>query len=609
MSKIGHILENFIPDAQGVVRRFPLATFMVALFAMIVTLKANDFAILNNDMMGRLVGGTVLAAYLAIVLTLVGEGMGKSVYAPIKLALISAALLISYFYHEFSFVTPMAIGATILWLGSAVFWRQDRNDVAVWDFTHKIWTGVIFTIAGAIIYMFGVFAISTALRSLFGVNIQSFVDKWMFPIGFAFLAPMAWMSMIPKHDDEDDGDSLRNSGFVSKAVGFLGTWILAPLTLVYALILLAYMVKIVMNQSVPNGEVAQLVTPFLLIGTLTWLILDPPFIQEKRLAQWFHKFWFPLMLPASCLLAFAAFVRIREYVMTIERYLLVLACVWALGIAIWFSIKGADKRDIRIIPGFAAMLLVIGSIGPWGADGFSAMSQNARLIQALHANGMLDAQGHIKPKGEYTLADKDAAIQARSALDYLIKTEKEKRINKLLATPINFEITKDEDQWGEKKSIRKKFGLHNVRVPNKYNMSDGKYDETKGKFLRTFDNHGQFTPVTGYDYIQRVSWYELGTSARQTVGPYKIFKDKKDLVIQENGIEVGRVDVVKWLQSKPVDEMGVMQLNPTIVIYANSNKKMALYIESAVLRFEQSKADSFTLSGVLLIKGIEVGEN
>ncbi|MBL4871289.1 MAG: DUF4153 domain-containing protein, partial [Robiginitomaculum sp.] len=297
MSKMSKILENFIPDAQDVIRRFPLAALMVAIFAVLVLLKANNHDIFNDEMMMRLVGGAVLAAYLSVILTLVGEGRWKPVPILVKTIMVGLALVSAYFFRQLAFITPMAIGAAILWLGSAAFWKQKRNDVAVWDFTHKIWSAVIFTVAGSVIYLIGVFAISAALKSLFNVNIRDFVQDWMFPIGFAFLAPMAWMSMIPRHD-EDDSDSLRNPGFISRAVGFLGTWILAPLTLVYALILLAYMVKILMTQSVPNGEIAQLVTPFLIIGTLTWLILDPPFIQAKRLARWFHKFWFPLMIPA-----------------------------------------------------------------------------------------------------------------------------------------------------------------------------------------------------------------------------------------------------------------------------------------------------------------------
>ncbi len=596
MSKIAKAFENFVPDAQGVMRRFPLATLMIACFAILVLLKANNNDVFNDEMMMRLVGGTVLAAYLSIILTLVGEGRGNTVAVIVKACVVVIALLAAYFFRELAFITPMAIGAAVLWLGSAPFWQHKRDDVAVWDFTHKIWSGVIFTVAGSIIYMIGIFAISTALKSLFSINIRDFIEDWMFPVGFAFLAPMAWMSMIPRHD-EDDSDSLRNPGFISHSVGFLGTWILAPLTLVYALILFAYMVKIVLSQSVPNGEIAQLVTPFLIIGTLTWLILDPPFIQEKRLARWFHKFWFPLMIPAALLLAFAVYLRIREYGWTIERYLLVLASIWALGLAVWFSIKGTDKRDIRIIPGFAALLLVVGSIGPWGADGLSAMNQNSRLNQSLKANNMLNADGHMKATGLYELTDKDAAIAARSSLDYLLKAKKHKRIDRFFDTPLDF----GEGKWAAHKPIRKKFGLSDVTVPNMYNrnVEPQHHYEADDTIM-----------VQGYDYITAQQSHNMNNTRTKnknttTMGRYKIIANGHDFIVLRDNIELRKTDVLKWLKAQNFNSNDENTRIPNLILYSENDVEIALHLSRTTYDIGNDKAFAY-IEYMLLAKGVEI---
>jgi len=84
---------------------------------------------------------------------------------------------------------------------------------------------------------------------------------------------------------------------------FMGTWLLSPLTLIYALILIAYGFKIVLAGSLPKGEIAQLTTPFLIIGTLTWLLLS---------------------IPAAILLAISIAVRIDEYGFTTERIALLI---------------------------------------------------------------------------------------------------------------------------------------------------------------------------------------------------------------------------------------------------------------------------------------------
>ena len=162
--------------------------------------------------------------------------------------------------------------------------------------------------------------------------------------------------------DEPYDELIDNPGFVSKAVAFLGTWLLSPLTLIYAVILLAYAIKVLVAGALPKGEIAQLTTPFLLIGTLTWLVLEPPFIKEKALAKLFRKVWFPISIPAAIMLAIAVFVRVGEYGFTPERVLLMLIVSWSLGLGFWFAFGPDDKRDIRIIPGFGAALLFIGCL-------------------------------------------------------------------------------------------------------------------------------------------------------------------------------------------------------------------------------------------------------
>ncbi|HHL43405.1 MAG TPA: DUF4153 domain-containing protein, partial [Hellea balneolensis] len=424
MTKPVSWLRMLVPETQEVFKRFTLATLLIALFTLVLLVKAN-FHDISDELMMRLLGGISLAAYLAVILSLVGEGRGRPVSVVLKVIVCAGAILAAYYFRSLAFLPPMAIGAAILFLGNSLFFRKDRDDVAVWDFTHKLWTAVIFTIAGSIIYVIGVFSISTALKSLFGLNIRHLVENWLLPIGLGFLAPVSWLSMLPQYGEEDS-DSLRNPGFISRAVGFLGTWILAPLTLIYAAILLAYGAKILMMQQIPNGEVAKLVMPFLVIGTLTWLILDPPFILEKKLARIYQKLWFWIMIPASILLGVAVFIRIGEYGLTVDRYLLVLAVVWALGIALWFSFRPERKRDIRIIPGFAALLLALGSIGPWGADGLSTLSQMNRLKAGLKANQSLDSEGHLKANTDMRITDTKAAEQTKGALVYLVKHKKSK---------------------------------------------------------------------------------------------------------------------------------------------------------------------------------------
>jgi len=604
MGKLQNWFEGVIPDAQAVFRRFPLTVVLVVAFT-IVLLIETSFGGLSDEMMMRLIGGIILAAYVSVILTLYGEGQkndgskGKAVSIIVKIVIVSLCLIAGYFFRQLAFITPAAIGASILFLGNAPFFRANRNDVAVWDFTHKLWTAVLFTTAGSIIYVMGIFAIAGALKSLFGININNIVEDWMLPIGLGFLAPMAWLSMLPRHDDED-GDSLRNPGFISRAVGFLGTWILAPLTLIYAVILLAYSVKIVISLQVPNGQIAALVTPFLIIGTLTWLILDPPFIQKKRLARWYAKLWFPLTIPAALLLGYAVFVRIGQYGWTIERYLLVLASAWALGIALWFTFRGEAKRDIRIIPGLAALMLAMASIGPWGADGVSASSQAGRLKSALIANQMLDGDGYLKPVSDFDISDNEQAVKAKGALKYLIDHRKSGHIGRFIISSETTDILDkgvNRDRL-ENSKINKRFGLDKIKGKNRYDTQ------------QNYRYHDQTTPivVAGYDYVsttQNINIYNKASTPMTSYwfGDIKVSSHKEGIIVNKRGgEELGRFQIWNWLKQQDLDGQTIV-LEPLVTVFDKDGIKISLFITNA-----SYSDDSYnqSLQYMILIKGVDI---
>lgn len=607
--------RTLIPETQDVFKRFPLATFLVGIFTGLLLLKAN-FIELDDETLKRLVGGVVLSAYLAVIMALVGEGREKPVPVLVQAVICALAIVAAWFYQEISFLTPMAIGASILYLGNALFFRQGRDDVAVWDFTHKLWTAVIFTVAGSIIYTIGVFSISSALKSLFALNIRHLVEDWLLPIGLGFLAPLSWLSMLP-HKGEHDGDSLRDPGFISRAVGFLGTWILAPLTLIYAAILVAYGVKILLLMQIPNGEIAKLVTPFLVIGTLTWLILDPPFILEKRLARWFQKLWFWISIPAALLLAVAVIIRVHAYGLTIERYLLGLAVIWALGNSLWFGFQKKSRRDIRIIPGFAALLLALTSFGPWGADGLSTYSQVKRLKTGLAANHFLDENGKLKPRDDIQISEQAQAVKAKGALAYLIKRKKSKHITALIDDKENFELygsrgTKRAKRYIESNRVYRRFGLDGVKLKTRYGFNGD--NATHIRFERAK------TPVkiAGYEYLSpNFSFYGIGkqkTKVKQdTFGEVSIFHDKDAIVIERNGQELAHFDALQWARGLKPNANNMVDDIPPIVLYENGDERIALVVREFNANFVSEPVEPgqeqvlfLNLQYRLLFKGIKL---
>ena len=480
-----------VPDVSAVFTRFPVAVISMAIFTVIVVLIGFD-NLDNRQSIGLLCLGLIIGAYVSVSMTLASEGQDQPRNLGLQIITSVVVAVLAWFSESLRLNPFMAVGAAILVLGNAVRWRRGRDDLHVWDFTHKLWTGVMFATVGSVIFLLGTLFITEALKTLFGLNIRRLTEDLIYPVGFGFLAPLFWLSTLPPAN-ETHTELYDDPGFVSKSVAFLGTWLLAPLTLIYALILLAYGVKIVLAGSLPKGEIAALTLPFLIIGTLTWLALEPPFIRAKALATLFRRLWFPLSIPATLMLAIAVFVRIREYGYTPERFALTIGVTWALGMGLWFTFGPKSRRDIRLIPGGAAALLLLGTLG---SGWLSIANQAMRFEHNLQKAGIMSADGRLIKDGAIT--DIAAARKAKGALKYLWDNEAKGRVKAVLSkTGIN--ITDDSplsaDAMHPEKdhffSLESALGLEKISTPNRWSREDE----------ISYHNAEQSVLVDGYDRL------------------------------------------------------------------------------------------------------------
>lgn len=240
------------PDVSAVLARFPVPVALMAVFTVLIILFKDSFYRDEYEAIGRLCVGLIISAYVSVCLSIGLKEQGKPRTLPLQLLLSMIICLLAWFSKDLRINLVMAVGAILLALGNSVRLRRARDDLHIWDFTHKLWTGAGFATAGSVIFTLGMFAITAALKILFSFDVEYLVSDLLLPIGLGFLAPLYWLSTLPAAD-EPYAELSMNPGFVSKAVAFLGTWLLAPLTLIFALILLVYGVKIIVTMSLPEG--------------------------------------------------------------------------------------------------------------------------------------------------------------------------------------------------------------------------------------------------------------------------------------------------------------------------------------------------------------------
>ena len=574
-----------VPDLSAVIVRFPIAVLAMAVFTVIIIVVDR---VSSNENIGRLLVGLIVGAYSCVIMTLAREGHEKSKLIPFQLA-VAIGLSLLFFYSEtLRLNLVMAVVGVLLLLGNAVLWRKPRNDLHVWDFTHKIWTGAVFAVVGSVIFTLGIFAIQAALKSLFGLSINDLTERLLLPIGLGFLAPLYWLSTVPVIDETYD-ELIDNPGFVSKAVAFLGTWLLSPLTLIYALILLAYAVKILLAGELPKGEIAQLTTPFLLVGTLTWLVLEPPFIQMKALAKLFRKLWFPISIPAALMLAIAVFVRVQAYGFTPERAALSLIVIWALGLGIWFSFGPKAKRDIRLVPGSGAALLFLGTLGSlW----LSIASQYGRLNNSL-------TQAISKTESGYEVVDMKAAQNVKSAINYLDKKNADKQLRRAFSK-IDYKPKQDFSL----SDVYDDLGLENVKVPSRFSGANQ---------AENFELGNKPIDVSGFD--QMLGSYNYHFSEKTNTTSSRVFYNQNGtrILIQSDHLEVWQNDskiesfnLIDWVDEFH-DDTNNKSISEPIIIQEDDIKKIAIQpIRMNIWHNNREKTLNGNLEFFILLNGFKL---
>jgi|GEM_PF-2990843 len=333
-----------LPDLEIVIRRFPIAVGLMALMTVMLVFRLGFFG--DEDML-RAMGGFILGGYLCVGLQLSYESRGRG-DDPKRWVWKALAALLAFGLAMFSiplgFNIILAIIGAIALLGNFAGVGQKRDNGRVWLFTQKLWTGAIFAFVGSIIFTLGIVAIVETVSTLFDIRLDRLSERLLLPLGLAFLAPVYWMGTLP--DPQNVGEELSELSFEARALAFLGTWLLAPLTFIYGLVILAYAARILISWDMPNGEIAALVSPFMAVGTLTWLMLEPRVIKSGGFVRLYRRLWFPIMGVAAILLLIAVGVRVREYGITPERFMLMAYGIGSLGLALGFGLR--HKGDIRI---------------------------------------------------------------------------------------------------------------------------------------------------------------------------------------------------------------------------------------------------------------------
>lgn len=416
-------LRAQVPDIRALAGRFPWPVAAIIALTAATQFFLFDGHGLSDETQYRVTLGLSFAFTWTLAVTLWAErhgGFGAKAVIAVACGLAGLIVLLSYRDALSVSVGPLA-GALALLLGTVLYLATGRDGAgralaAFWQFNHRLWIGWVLAVVGGVLFASGVSLILVALDYLFSVEVPDVAYQRTWAVSISGIAPLYWLSVIPR-DLEDPITEGPQGEFTSRGIGLLVQYILVPLWLMFAAILHAYAVKILLQQALPVNQLASMVLAFGTTAVVTALLAYPTRGSAGPLVAVFWRIWPWLMLVPLVMLALAIGVRIEAYGLTEQRYVVVLAGVWIAIVVAAFLLRPA-VRDIRIIPAALALLLLAASFGPWGLWALPLIEQRATLERILTRQGVL-VDGQIAANPPAIAWDTASRDRAAGALRYL----------------------------------------------------------------------------------------------------------------------------------------------------------------------------------------------
>lgn len=378
--------KKFFTPLKLVITRFPLSIAFFAIISALISYLILESNTVDEEIFIRIIASLGITAILSVSVNLLAEKFNKKSLQFLHIATILYGIFV-YIYWNLNqdfFVTVLlqipAFIALVFWVGSK---KSEHDEHFYNNFLHIITAVLLGAGVGIIATILGSIAVFS-VQNLFDLsyNFSKWAGVWS-AICLTFFAPTYALSQFPGKDEhstkvfEDGG----KTGFITK-------FIFVPFTIIYFVILYAYNAKVLANFSDwPKGMIASLVMGFSILAYFSYILTKS---SNSAMIKNFRKFLPFVILPQIFMLFYAIYLRIAQYGLTTNRYLIVISGVILLGLSIYYI--ASKKKTIIAIPAAFSVFAIIFSFGPWGIHSLPQKLQfeslkNLMIETEMYKNG------------------------------------------------------------------------------------------------------------------------------------------------------------------------------------------------------------------------------
>lgn len=366
-------------------------------------------------------------------------------------------------------------------------WWGGGEGPAFWQYNRRLFESFLRSALFSGVLYLGLAVALGALDKLFGVDVEgeTYARLW-FIIAFV-VNTWIFLAGVPETFEE-----LEESDNYPRALKVFTQYILTPLVAIYLVILTAYLVKILITGTWPNGWIGYLVSSVGAVGILGFLLVHPLRLrQDEGWIRTYSRWLFIGLIPAAAMFLMALWKRVGPYGLTELRFLGLLLGAWLLGIALMYTVR--REMGIRIIPVSLAIILLLTAFGPLGATAMSVRSQADRIRDISEA-GNLRITGDVP--GDQPILGDTAVREMSEALRFLLERNALGTVRELFGQRAGQLADFDPDRSDLVDSVAnlvmKSLGQSYV---NRYNYDPADY------FAYERQANGKPLTITGYDYV------------------------------------------------------------------------------------------------------------
>lgn len=322
-----------------------------------------------------------------------------------------------------------------------IFHKKEQTVEYTNYFSWVAWTLLMTGIVGGALIALGFVAIASVM-ALFDLSTlvqeNKLYGNWAV-MALSLIASLYCLIHLPRSRDIE-----KRHYDVNRFFSFLIRYIATPFIVLYFIILYAYSAKVLLNfQDWPKGMISWMVIGFSSFGYLTY-IFSKSYEDESKIVAVFRKY-FPSVVPAQILmLAYAIYLRIAQYDLTMNRYFVVIFGASLAIISAYYILS--SKKSLSVIAASLTVITLIISVGPWSVYRLPAIRQYNHLVSNLQTANMMKEGVIVKKKNQLDVALENDIY---SEIQYLCDFSRCEQIKTLFAAQLADKEAKYEKIWHE----------------------------------------------------------------------------------------------------------------------------------------------------------------